>query len=313
MKKTSKTIVFFGSGPVAAQSLSLLIEDFIIEAVITKPKPTHHKGDTPVLELAEKMGLRIFTPENKKELSKLFESKPVNSKLGVVIDYGIIIAQDVIDYFPLGIINSHFSLLPQWRGADPITFSILSGQQQTGISLMLIAAGLDEGPLLAQSAYDIEPATTTPQLTNDLIELSHQSLVQILPLYMEGKIYPAPQEQVSIAESKIPTYSRKLTKDDGLIDWGKPAEVIEREIRAFYEWPKSRTVLFGKDIIVTQAHSVSSQAPEAKPGDAEITEDAGGILVATGNGSLCIDKLKPAGKKEMTAAAFINGYLRMVK
>src|SRR4051812_14202772 len=134
------SIVFFGSGPVAAKSLELLAEYCNVEAVITKPQPEHHKEPFPVLTLAKKRDFKVFTPVGKKELSDLFETKPVTSQLGIVIDYGFIINQDVIDYFPLGIINSHFSLLPEWRGADPITFAILSGQKETGVSLMLITA-----------------------------------------------------------------------------------------------------------------------------------------------------------------------------
>jgi len=311
MKKTSKTtklsgkpqIVFFGSGPVAAKSLRLLLEAFTIEAVITKPKPIHHRGSTPVLELSEKLKLKTFTPSNKKELSELFASKPVTSRLGIVIDYGIIIAQDVIDYFPLGIVNSHFSLLPEWRGADPITFSILSGQQVTGVSLMLITAGLDEGPLLCQAPYLLPPDITTPELTDILIEISHASLVNILPMYISGEVTPRGQDV-----STHPTFSRKLTKEDGTIDWHKSAKQIEREVRAFIEWPRNRTTIGGKDIIVTKAYSVPVNHSDTKPGDVEAVKEAGVLMVECGSGSLCIERLQPAGKNEMTAAAFLAGY-----
>src|SRR5215203_4291228 len=135
-----ESIVFFGSGPVAARSLELLAQNFEIEAVVTKPQPAHHKQPFPVLVVAKNLGLRIFTPSGRSELSELFSKRPVASQLGVVIDYGFIVNQDVIDYFPLGIVNSHFSLLPRWRGADPISFSILSGDAETGVSLMLIVS-----------------------------------------------------------------------------------------------------------------------------------------------------------------------------
>ena len=299
------SIVFFGSGPVAAASLELLVQNFEVEAVVTKPQPPHHKDPFPVLELAEKLGLKVFTPFGKKELSALFATSPVKSRLGVVIDYGFIINQDVIDYFPLGIVNSHFSLLPEWRGADPITFSILSGQKQTGISLMLINDKMDEGPLLAQATYDIEENETTPSLTEQLIDLSNQTLQHVLPPYLRGEIKPASQEAASIATPKEPTYSRKLTKEDGVIDWRKPAELIEREIRAFIDWPKSRTTLGGVDVIITKAH-MQAEAMGNQPG--EIVVRGKDLIVGTGAGSLAIDRLKPAGKKEMTAEAFLAGY-----
>lgn len=301
------SLVFFGSGPVAARSLELLAQDFTIEAVITKPRPQHHKGDVPVLRLAKQLGLQTFSPTNKRELSDLFTTKPVSSTLGVVIDYGIIIAQDVIDYFPLGIINSHFSLLPEWRGADPITFSILSGQKQTGVSLMLITAGLDEGPLLSQTPYDLPAGITTPALTEELIQISHWSLVRVLPLYLSGKTLPAPQEEVTIAETKTPTFSRKLTKEDSFLDYSKPAEQLEREIRAFVEWPKSRTKISDMEIVVTAA-SVMEGTGEA----GTVWRDGKRLGFYTAHGILEILKLKPSGKQDMTTEAFLAGYGRLL-
>jgi methionyl-tRNA formyltransferase len=299
----SNKILFFGSGPVAAESLALLAEDFEIEAVVTKPQPAHHKEAFPVLLLANKLGLKILETSNKQDLLKLFETKPATSQLGVVIDYGIIIPKEVIDYFPLGIVNSHFSLLPEWRGADPISFSILSGQKQTGVSLMLIDEALDEGPLLAQTPYDIPAGITTPELTEQLIELSNASLEQILPLYIEGSIQPAPQEQVTMAPSSEPTYSRKLTKQDGILDFTKPAAQLEREIRAYIEWPRSRTKLGATDVIITKTH-VSDQQGEV----GKIWQQDQQLGIHTSDGTLSIDNLIPAGKKEMSADAFLRGY-----
>jgi len=303
MTKTSTTILFFGSGPVAARSLELLAKNFEIEAVVTKPKPAGHHGDFPVISLAEKLGLKTFTVLNKQELSALFASKPVKSQLGVVIDFGIIIAQDVIDYFPLGIVNSHFSLLPQWRGADPISFAILSGQPKTGVSLMVIDAGLDTGKLITQKVLPISPTDTTPSLTDKLIILSNNLLADYLPRYISGEIKPHAQPHPTRA-----SHSRKLTKEDGLIEWSKPAEQLEREIRAFIDWPKSYTRLGGKEVIITgaRAESREQRADGEKLGEV-IVEDKQ-LLVQTGDGLLVIEKLKPAGKAEMSAQAFLAGY-----
>lgn len=299
------SLVFFGSGPVAAASLKLLARDFTVEAVVTKPQPAHHKDAFPVLELAAELDLPLLVPANKQELSELFKTQPVRSRLGVVIDYGIIIAKEVIDYFPLGIVNSHFSLLPRWRGADPISFSILNGDTETGVSLMLIVEALDEGPLIAQMRTAYPDPLTTPELTQKLIELSHQALQKALPDYVAGKLTPFPQDSTI-----TPTYSRKLTKADGLIDWTKPAEVIEREIRAFIEWPKSRTTLAGKEVIITKAHVVPSNDPDPKPGDVTVEDKL--LMIECGQGYLCIDRLKPAGKKAMTAREFLAGHKHLL-
>lgn len=312
ISKTTKTsgktqIVFFGSGPVAAKSLQLLQKNFEIEAVVTKPRPEHHRGDTPVLELCNELGLKSFTPTNKAELSKLFTTRPVTSTLGVVIDYGIIIAQDVIDYFPLGIVNSHFSLLPQWRGADPITFAILSGETKTGVSLMLIDKGMDTGKLITQKTYHLPDDITTPQLTNDLIQLSNMLLTEYLPRYASGDVTPRNQPHPDRA-----TYSRKLTKEDGILDFNKPAAVLEREVRAFIDWPKSRTKIADKDVIITKVYAVPSTGPDEKPGDIGVVKEAKSIYVSTSSGSLWIQQLKPAGKKEMTAEAFLAGHKNLL-
>ncbi len=222
------------------------------------------------------------------------------SQVAILIDFGIIVSQKVIDTFPLGIINSHFSLLPQWRGADPITFAILSGQKQTGVSLMLLVEAMDEGPLLGFGTYNIEIDTTTPMLTAHLIQLSHELITQIVPDYVQDKIMPQPQDH------KVPaTYSRKLAKEDGLIDWHKPAAAIEREVRAYLGWPGSRTSLAGKDVIITKTHVVDAQAGE--PG--KISVDGKQLRVVCGEGALSIDMLKPAGKKEMAIDAFLAGHL----
>lgn len=304
MTKISEPIVFFGSGPVAAKSLALLAQDFVIEAVVTKPRPLHHRGDVPVLDLAQKLSLPTKTVNTKKDLDALFATHPFKARLGILIDFGIIVSQAVIDYFSLGIINSHFSILPEWRGADPITFSILSGQKQTGVSLMLLVEAMDEGPLLGYGEYDLPPNVTTPQLTDYLIKLSHALLLHDVPAYIKKGKGGVPQD---ITGRQV-SYSRKLTKQDGLIDWHKPAAQLEREVRAFIDWPKSYTTLGGKDVIITKTHAVPGNNTEGKPGVVEQSLLTDGILmIETSDGRLCIDRLKPAGKREMSAQEFLAG------
>jgi methionyl-tRNA formyltransferase len=303
MEKTSEPIVFFGSGPVAAESLRLLQENFVIEAVVTKPRPPHHRGDVPVLALAEKLGLPTRTVSNRTELDDLIAAKPFESRVAVLIDFGIIVSQKVIDYFPLGIINSHFSLLPELRGADPITFAVLSGQEQTGVSLMLLVEAMDEGPLLAFGVHDLAPDTTTPELTDYLIKLSYGLLCDVVPGYLTGEIKPMPQDRTGREVS----YSRRLVKEDGIIDWQKPAAVIEREIRAFTGWPQSRTRLGTLDVIITKAHVIDAKGTPAKA--AVVNKQP---VIYCGEQALAIDRIKPAGKKEMTGEAFLAGYKQFI-
>lgn len=288
--KFSKTsIVFFGSGPVAAKSLQLLKQSFNIEAVITKP--------TTELEMSEAGGdVPVHTVSSRKDLDILVEQNTFTSSIAVLIDFGIIVSRKVIDSFDHGIINSHFSLLPKLRGADPITFSILEGLENTGVSLMLLVEAMDEGPLLAQKALGIEHQDTTPTLTDKLIILSYEMLRDTLDDYIEGVI--TPYEQSSEA-----TYTRKLVKSDGIIDWQKPAIQVEREVRAYAEWPKSKTSFKDIDCVILNATTLDIQGT---PGQPFIYEKE--LAVYCSEGSLLIYELKPAGKKAMTSQAFLAGY-----
>lgn len=289
--KQSKSLVFFGSGPVGTATLAGLIgSGFDIEAIITKPKPVHHRGVFPVLELAKKKRIAVYTPQSRQELAGLFQKERFNSRLGLVVDYGLIIPGGVIDSFPLGIVNSHFSLLPQWRGADPISFAILSGQEKTGVSLMLIDESLDTGPLLAQADYHLESDENIISLTRLLVELSNKMIAEVLPAYLSGEVVPVAQDK----EQK-PTYSRKLTKADGIMDWDKPAAALEREVRAFLGWPKSRTRLFDHDVIITKARLAKDK-------------NDGSLVVKCSPGWLEIQELTAPSGRTVSGADFLRGY-----
>jgi len=297
MKSEKPSLVFFGSGPVAARSLSLLMQEFEVEAIITKPTT---KADMEAVA----GGVPVLCASNKLELSKLFETHSFKSKVGVLIDFGIIVEQDIIDNFELGIVNSHFSILPELRGADPISFAILEGRKTTGVSLMLLVRGMDEGPILITREITLTDTDSAVELSTKLIQLSHSMLTDVLPKYLSGGIEPVPQD----TGLTTPTYTRKLTKQDGLIDWNKDAVTIEREIRAFIEWPKSRTKLGEIEVVITQAYSDLSITAGLRPGEVQIVPNVNLLRVVTKNGFLYIQKLKPVGKNEMDCIAFINGY-----
>lgn len=296
-------VVFFGTGPVAAESLELLSDSFDIEAVITKPRPAKHKGEFPVLDVAKKHNYKTILVTDKANLDTVVETHSFKSQVAILIDFGIIVSQKVIDAFELGIINSHFSILPEWRGADPISFAILSGQKETGVSLMRLVKKMDEGPLLAFGVYQLPPDITTPLLTEHLIHFSAEMLKKEVPLYLKGK-EPSPQ---SVTGRKA-SYSRKLSKKDSILDWNKPADQLEREIRAYSGWPGSKTTLADKEVTITAAHAVPSTSPEAKPGEITVIPEVNELGITTTSGTLYIDRLKPAGKKEMTTEEFIRGY-----
>jgi len=302
------SLVFFGAGPVAASSLKSLNEHFEIEAVITKNRPVHHKGKAEVLDIAGELELPIITIENKSELDSKIASTKFKSQLGVLIDFGIIVSEYVINSFPKGIVNSHFSLLPQWRGADPITFSLLSGQKTTGVSLMLLSKGMDEGPVLSLETLDIKDDDTGVSLTEKLINLSNKMLKKNLPEYVDGKV--APIDQLGYAQqhgffAEI-SYSRKLTKENGRIDWSKSAEVLEREIRAYQPWPKSYAKL--NDILTITVYKAKlADNQSLAPGELKVVEDR--LFIGTSTCALELLEVQPSGKNKMSTPEFLRGYL----
>lgn len=291
------SLVFFGSGPVAAESLRLLTNTFVIEAVITKPTTaTEMKTACP--------DAPQFTVVDKLSLDKLIVEEQFSSKVGVLVDFGIIVSQKTIDYFPKGIVNSHFSLLPELRGADPISFAILEGKEKTGVSLMLLVEAMDEGPIISIGEQPLSGSETTLDLTTSLINLSFSLLENALPKYMIGEIKPAPQSYIQEEFGRIPSYTRKLTKTDGILNWEKPAQQLEREIRAFAGWPKSRAKFNGIDCVILKTTVNNDLSGEN--GKLFIHEKKLGVYC--GESALIIETIKPAGKNEMNSEAFLAGY-----
>lgn len=290
MKNTLEKIAFFGSGPVAAASLKALANNFVVELVITKSVPDHHKGPVaPVERLATDLELPIVYANNKSELDDIVDCLNLESNIGVLVDYGVMISQSAINKFPLGIINSHFSLLPEWRGADPITFSLLSGQTKTGVSLMIIEPTLDTGKLIARRSISIDSHDTIVILTDKLVSFSNSLLIEFLPKYIAGSLKPKRQPHPEKS-----TYSRKLTKSDGQIKWEKSAAQIEREIRAYSGWPKSYTTIDDKKLIIINARAL------------DIAENDSNIKCGDGKYIAIDNIIAPSGKK-MSFKDYLNG------
>ncbi len=298
MTKSSKTLVFFGSGSLAAQCLELLVKNFSFEAVITKPNISCGSSSNTVENVATKNNINLLFANNTQQLDELFaEWQPV-SLTGLIIDYGIVIGQSVLNSFELGIINSHFSLLPEWRGPDPITYALLSGQTKTGINLMKVATKIDQGEILCQQTVQIETGDDNRSLSDKLVIANDQLLIANLPKYLDNELIPTPQNNLPI------TYSRKIDKNDGCIDWNKPAPIIAREIKAFSAWPGSYTNIGNLRIIIRQAVAVSD---DLQPGKWLITPEKQ-IVIGCRVGALKILLIQPINKKPMTPQDFINGY-----
>ena len=299
MKTTSEKIVFFGSGPVAAQSLEQLLPYLNVVQVVTKRN--RGREAAPVEQLATIAGIPLLFADRKAEVAELATSGQLEvTRCGIVIDYGVILPTIALDYFELGIVNSHFSLLPELRGADPISFAILEGHEQTGVTLMRIVPALDEGDVITQAAIPLINDDNGTTLTEKLVRLSSDLLIKHLPDYLMGKLLPRPQEGK-------PTYTRKLEKSDGNVDWSKPALQIEREVRAFIEWPKSTAIVGGQQVLLTGVKAVTPK-PAGVGTAYMLSSKPRELFVACGEGSLEIVTLKTPGKAEMSAQAFLNGY-----
>jgi methionyl-tRNA formyltransferase len=309
MKMTSKKIVFFGNERLAtgvrttAPTLQALIQaGYEIVTVISNYTNSSSRNvrTLEIKDIAEQHNIPVMLPNKPSEVeSKLRE---LNAEIGVLVAYGKIVPQSIIELFPGGIVNIHPSLLPLHRGPTPIESVILNGEKETGVSLMQLVKEMDAGPVYAQESIALTGSETKLDLAAILLETGKELLIRSLPKIIDGSLVPFPQEDTKA------TYDALIGKEDSIIDWQKPANRIEREIRAYAEWPKSRTTLAGKEVIVTKAHVDQGQNSTA----GRVFARNGHLGIYCKDGALIIDSLKPAGKPEMSAAAFIAGYGRML-
>lgn len=304
MTKQSKTLIFFGNEKLAsgvtsdASILRSLIEaGYTVDFLVVSQKPTvGSKSDNPeVIKVAEKHGIEVKFASDMAALKDEIDKSDAN--FGVLAAFGRIVPQMIIDAFEFGIINIHPSLLPEFRGATPIESALLSGQDKTGVSLMSLSAGMDEGPIYGFSEVEITHGMSKQMLFEELSAAGSSLLIELLPKILDGSLQPMEQDHESA------TYTKLLKKSDGVIDWSKPNDEIERQVRAYLGWPGSRTSLAGKDVTITE---VSLSENNGAPGEL-FTISKSRFGVYCGQDSLEIIKLKPAGKAEMTAQAFLAG------
>ena len=298
-------IIFMGTPDFAVPSLKALVgKGFQIPLVVTQPDRPAGRGrkltPPPVKVVAENLGLQVVQPEKIKdneEFKRLIET--INPDLIVVVAYGKILPSWLLNLPRYGCINLHASLLPEYRGASPIQSALLDGKTQTGVTVMKITEELDAGDILSQKVVPIDRSDNAQTLHDKLANVGAELLVETLPLYIEGKITPIPQD-----DSKA-TYCTRITKEMGKIDWKEPAEKIFNKIRAFTPWPSAYTSFNGKHLKIVWAEPIDCQV-NASPGTVLKADKE--LVVATGKGCLKVEKLKPEGRKEMSAEEFLRGY-----
>jgi methionyl-tRNA formyltransferase len=283
----------------------LLEGEHQVVGVFTQPDQPSGRGMTlhapPVKNLAEARGIPIFQPTKLREpvvLERLAEWRP---DLIVVVAYGKMLPNAILDFPPLGCINVHASLLPKYRGAAPIQWAIAHGEAETGVTIMCINERMDAGDILLQKSLLIEANDTTGSLHDKLSQLGAAALQEALLLLRTGQLIARPQNE---AEA---TYAPVIKKEDGRIDWNQSAVAIERRIRAFTPWPSAYTFLQGKLLKIFRVSIEANPRAEHAPGT--VTEVSSvHVLIATGDAQLSLQVVQLEGKKRMTIEEFLRGH-----
>jgi methionyl-tRNA formyltransferase len=249
---------------------------------------------------AEALGLPVLQPETLRDPAVVAALVALAPDVGVVAAYGEILRKAVLAIPPLGYLNIHPSLLPLHRGPTPVAGAIMAGERETGVSVMRLDPGMDSGPILAQAVVPLPPTARAAPLTDELFRLGARMLVEALGPYAAGSLVPLPQDNSQA------TVTRMLKKEDGVIDWGLPALVIERMTRAYDPWPGAATTWQGQGlrVLAAQVHPDWS-GPE--PVGTLVGQVGGLPLVATGSGALALAEVHPAGRRPMPGAAWRSG------
>jgi methionyl-tRNA formyltransferase len=293
-------VVFMGSPDFALPSLSALMKTYQVVGAVTQPDRASGRGRElkapPVKTLALELNIPVAQPEKLRDgMSQL---RGWNPDLIVVAAFGQILKKDVLDLPRYGCINVHASLLPRWRGAAPVNAAILAGDEETGVTVMQMDVGLDTGPMLAQKSIRIGRDDTAGSVIQALSSLGADLLIETLPEYFSGNLKPVPQP----AEGA--TYASMLKKEDGLLDFTRPAVELERRARAMNPWPGAWFEWNGNPLKVLRASTVSGEKG-LRSGN-RFTVD-GKPAVQSAEGVLVLDEVQPAGRKIMSGKSFLAG------
>jgi methionyl-tRNA formyltransferase len=296
-------IVFAGTPEFAAEHLATLIgSEHHVIAVYSQPDRPAGRGRklvaSPVKALALSHDIPVYQPVNFKSEEAVAELAALNADLMVVVAYGLLLPQVVLDTPRLGCINVHASLLPRWRGAAPIHRSLLAGDEKTGVTIMQMDKGLDTGDMLITAECEILTSDTSQVLHDRLISIGGPALVEACQQLESGTAQPIQQD------SALANYAHKLEKSEGLIDWQQSSEIICRKIRGLTPWPGAFTTWQGENVRIHQANETTAKSGSL-PGTI-IAMSKNGIEVAAGEGTVVITHLQMPGKKAMSAADVLN-------
>jgi len=295
-------VVFLGTPEFAVPSLRALAERFTVLGVVTRPDRPAGRGrlprPPPVKQTALDLGLPILQPEKIRSPEALAAMAAWAPDVIIVAAFGQILPASLLRAAPHGCLNVHASLLPRWRGAAPINAAILHGDEETGVTIMKMDVGLDTGPMLARRSIRLTRDDTAGSVTGTLSHLGAELLIETLPDYLSGKITPAPQPQEGT------TYAPMLKKEEGRLNFTRPAEELERRVRAFNPWPGA-FMDFDEALLKVHHSQAVVETGKAEVGQRLVYRDQ--PAVGTGGGLLILDEVQPAGKKSMSGRSFLAG------
>lgn len=298
-------VIFFGTPEFAVPSLNALIEaGEDVVSVVTQPDRPKGRGrvisPSPIKELALKHGIPVLHPERIRDKVFIQGLKDLTPDIIIVVAYGRILPKEILEIPPLGCINLHASLLPRYRGAAPVNWAIIKGENETGVTTILMDVGMDTGPILLSERVIIGDEETAGELAGRLAGVGAGLLLKTIGGLRTGSIRPTPQDHTQA------TYAPMLKKEDGHIDWGKGAEDIRNLVRGMSPWPGAYTYWQGIRINIYKGR-IKEDGIKDRPGTV-LRASSDGIEVATGRGIFVITELQPEGRKRMEASEFLKGY-----
>ena len=302
-------VVFMGTPEFAVPCLAALheAENCEVIGVYTQPDKPRGRGQklmpSPVKAWAEGHSLPVYQPVKIKTSEAVAELKALQPDLVVVVAFGQILSQEILDIPPCGCINVHGSLLPRYRGAAPMQWCVINGEEKTGITTMMMDAGLDTGDMLLKEELPIGPDMTLEEVHDSLMEMGARVLLRTIAELQAGTLVRVPQQGES-------NYAPMLTKETGHIDWGKSAQEIHNLVRGLNSWPGAYTSLEGQKFKIWRTGLTEESAPAgSSAGTVLLTDSSRGMKVVTGDGKLLdILELQAPGKKKMEASAYLRGH-----